>query len=47
VTSLALVDAPDESEARRERGYAFITDTYVQSRKYHELVLRQATELQL
>jgi hypothetical protein len=39
--------APDESTARRERGYTVITDTYVQLCKYHELVLRQATELQL
>lgn len=39
--------APDESAARRDRGYTVITDSYVQLRKYHELVLRQATELQL
>lgn len=38
--------APNEPTTRRERGYIAITDTYVQLRKYHELVLRQATELQ-
>ena len=46
-TQAVWVLAPDESAARRERGYAVITDTYVQSRKYHELVFRQATEMQL
>ncbi|MEU4674618.1 hypothetical protein AB0F91_43360 [Amycolatopsis sp. NPDC023774] len=39
--------ASDDSVARRDRGYIAITDTYVQLRKFHQLVLRQATELQL
>lgn len=39
--------APGDPSIRRERGHTVITETYVQLRKYHELTLRQARQLQL
>ena len=39
--------APDDPAKRRERGHTVITENYVQLRKYHELTLRWARQLQL
>jgi len=39
--------APDDPAIRRERGHTVMTETYIQLRKYHELVLRQGQQLQL
>lgn len=46
-TQAVWVLAPEDSAARRERGLIVITETYVQMRKYHQLNLRQARQLQL
>ncbi|GGM81778.1 hypothetical protein GCM10011609_17270 [Lentzea pudingi] len=46
-TQAVWVLAPDDAMIRRERGLTVITETYVQLRKYHELTLRQAPQLQL
>lgn len=46
-TQAVWVLAPDDAAIRRERGLTVITETYVQLRKYHELTLRQARQLQL
>ncbi|GAA2679525.1 MULTISPECIES: hypothetical protein [Actinosynnema] len=46
-TQAVWILAPDDPATRRERGHTVITETYVQLRKYHELTLRQARQLQL